>query len=95
MSSSTISTRRPIKLALLLCDTPVPAVVKEYGTYLDIFRSQLQLSNPDDQFPFTLDGFDVVEAQEYPNLDDGEGYRGVLISGSGVFASALVRSQRR
>ncbi|EJD07897.1 class I glutamine amidotransferase-like protein [Fomitiporia mediterranea MF3/22] len=71
---------KPVKLALLLCDTPVPAVLKSRGTYLDVFRDQLQRSKPDASFPFTLDGFDVVNEQVYPDLD--EGYTGVLISGS-------------
>lgn len=73
--------RKPSKLALLLCDTPVPVVLQSHGTYLDIFRDQLRLSNPDASFPFSLDGYDVVNAQEYPDLDNGD-YKGVLISGS-------------
>ena len=85
MSSKTERGSKPIKLALLLCDTPIPAVREAYGTYLDIFRKQLHESNPDASFPFTLDGFDVVDAQEYPDLDAG--YAGVLISGSGQPAS--------
>lgn len=74
------SGRAPIKLALLTCDTPVQKVLETHGTYLDIFRDQLLESNPDSSFPFTLDGFDVVTAQEYPDLDAG--YKGILISGS-------------
>ncbi len=85
------TSRKPIKLALLMCDTPIPSVREEFGTYLDIFRTQLSLSNPDQSFPFTLDAFDVVGAQEYPDLNapvsDGDGYRGILISGSGVYRS--------
>lgn len=72
---------KPVKLALLMCDTPVPAVRATHGTYLDIFRKQLHGSNPDASFPFTLDGYDVVDAEQYPDLDAG--YKGVLISGSG------------
>lgn len=72
---------KPVKLALLLCDTPTPKVRDVYGTYLDVFRKQLHESNPDTSFPFTLDGYDVVEAQEYPDINDG--YHGILLSGSG------------
>ncbi|KAI5117618.1 hypothetical protein M0805_001218 [Coniferiporia weirii] len=90
--------RNPVKLALLLCDTPIPAVRAVHGTYLDIFRAQLRGSYPrrasgaeaeaeaEAAFPFSLDGFDVVEAQEYPDLDEGQGYAGVLISGSAASA---------
>lgn len=75
--------QHPLKLALLECDTPVPVVKANHGTYLPIFldflRSSLPPSSRDLQF--TLEGFDVVTAQEYPDLDNGE-YKGVLISGS-------------
>lgn len=87
MSNKTEHSSNPIKLALFLCDIPTPAVREAYGTYLDIFRKQLHESNPDASFPFTLDGFDVVNAQEYPDLDAG--YAGVLISGSGQLASHI------
>lgn len=70
---------RPLKLAILLCDIPVPQVANVYGSYTNIFDSLLKNSLPEAQF--TLEGFDVVTAQEYPNLDDG--YDGVLLSGSG------------
>ena len=83
MATNTEPGAKSKKLALLMCDTPIPAVREKYGTYLDIFRKQLHDSNPDVSFPFTLDGYDVVTAQEYPNLDHDAGYAGVLISGSG------------
>lgn len=69
-----------MKLALLLCDTPVPNVFAHHGSYLDIFNAHLTASLP--TASFTLDGFDVVEKQQYPDLDAG--YRGILISGSGA-----------
>ncbi|KAL5483526.1 hypothetical protein ACEPAI_8758 [Sanghuangporus weigelae] len=87
-ANSTVQSTAPIKLALLLCDTPVPAVLSAKGTYLDVFRELLRLSYPSSKLeneqsplPFILDGFDVVSAQDYPDLDRGE-YSGVLISGS-------------
>ncbi|TDL20558.1 class I glutamine amidotransferase-like protein [Rickenella mellea] len=111
-----------MKLALLICDTPVPAVLSSRGTYLEIFKDLLTSSlasfssqsdpsttnpsttNPEPQTAqqkvetethWTLDGFDVVHKQEYPDLDydsgdgdsDGEeGYTGILISGSAASA---------
>ena len=77
----------PTRLALLMCDTPVPAVLKNHGTYLDIFRDQLRFSNPRTEFPFELDGYDVVDAQEYPDPDSG--YTCILISGSGMYSGSL------
>ena len=71
-----------IKLALLLCDTPVPPVKQKYGTYREVFETLLDESRPSQDVSFTLDGFDVVSEQVYPNLDDG-GYKAILLSGSG------------
>ena len=83
-------TKRHIKLALLLCDTPIQTVRETHGTYLEIFQRLLQSSLPQDtntDVEFTLEGFDVVGAQVYPDLgesqDSDDGYAGVLISGSG------------
>jgi hypothetical protein len=95
MSSDT----KRVKLALLLCDTPIPTVQKTHGTYVDIFRTQLQASLPAGaNVEFTLEGYDVVVAQEYPDLGDNEegdgGYAGVLISGSGERRCFINRSKR-
>ena len=74
----------PIRLALLLCDTPIPAVQKLHGDYLAIFNKLLHSSLPPEASPerFVVDSFDVVHEQKYPNHDDVE-YAGVLISGAG------------
>lgn len=82
------SNKRQIKIALLLCDTPIPTVLSTHGTYVDIFRNLLQASLPPSaEVDFTLDGFDVVVAQDYPDLGEDEDstgdYDGVLITGSG------------
>lgn len=73
------------KLALLICDTPIPTVKAEHGSYRDIFHELLKSSLPKKRgLPqkFTLDGFDVVNG-EYPTKRQLEGYQGILISGSG------------
>jgi hypothetical protein len=73
-----------IRLALLICDTPIPAVLKTHGDYLAIFTRLFKESLPDPQVEFTMDGFDVVNKQEYPSLDAA--YDGVVITGSGTLA---------
>lgn len=74
-----------VRLALLQCDTPVPAVKDEYGTYLDIFRalltSSLERTRPGQAIEWSLDGYDVVLG-EYPTDDKVKEYDGILLSGS-------------
>jgi len=80
-----------IRLALLLCDTPIPSVRSVHGTYLDIFRKLLQtslaqsLESP--QREFELDGYDVVLGK-YPSEGQLSQYDGILISGSAASAYA-------
>lgn len=73
------------KLALLICDTPVPAVLERDGTYHDVYHTWLRITHPKNDIPsestFILEGFDVKE-QIYPDLDSNN-YSGILISGSG------------
>ena len=80
-----------MRLALLICDTPIPTVKEAYGTYLDIFRSWLTnsaaVNAPD--IEFTLEGYDVVQGI-YPKDEDfvGEGaFKGVVLTGSGSSSS--------
>ena len=76
-----------VRLALLICDTPLPAIVQTHGDYLAIFTRYFRASLPDPQVEFSLDGFDVVHKQEYPPLDGG--YDGVVITGSGRYLCLL------
>jgi hypothetical protein len=82
---------RHLNLALLICDTPLPAVQAAHGTYLDIFRTHLQKSlesalenkgQPVDSVQFTLDGYDVVKGV-YPDDAKLDTYDGIVITGSG------------
>ncbi|CAE6444355.1 unnamed protein product [Rhizoctonia solani] len=85
-----------LNLALLICDTPLPAVQAEHGTYLDIFRTHLQKSlkyvleskgERADSIQFTLDGYDVVH-QAYPDELKLETYDGIVLTGSAASAYA-------
>lgn len=81
----------PIRLAILLCDTPVPPVLKEDGDYHKIFDAWLRGASPSTDF--TLDAFDVVNKMEYPP-EDAE-YDGVLLTGSGQSSYLPVASTFR
>lgn len=82
---------RHFNLALLICDTPLPEVIKAHGTYLDIFRTHFQKSlhsllqakhQDSDSVRFTLDGYDVVK-ETYPSDEKLASYDGIVITGSG------------
>lgn len=70
-----------IRLALLICDTPIPAVLETHGDYLAIFTRFLRESLPDPRVEFTMEGYDIV-LKQYPSLDVR--YDGVVITGSGM-----------
>jgi hypothetical protein len=77
-----MATRTP-RLALLVCDIPVPAVRKYYGEYPKIFDTLFRASLPDGLADFVLDPYDVRYAKEYPQMDGIDAYDGIVITGSG------------
>lgn len=76
-----------VRLALLVCGTPIPSILEVHGDYPDIFRSLFQagldqLKEQDATDPKTklvLEGFDVREGI-YPRANEWDG---IVISGSG------------
>ncbi|TFK47377.1 class I glutamine amidotransferase-like protein [Heliocybe sulcata] len=80
----------PIRLALLVCDKPIPVVVSNHGAYPEIFHDFLAATFPgktasDPSQPgFVLDCYDVVHEQAYP-ADDAV-LDGILITGSAASA---------
>jgi cobyric acid synthase len=66
--------KTPLRIAILQCDTPPPDVVALYGAYDRIFTTLLEKAatglglNP--KTDLELSAFEVVTAQEYPNLED-------------------------
>ncbi|KZS87381.1 class I glutamine amidotransferase-like protein [Sistotremastrum niveocremeum HHB9708] len=80
----------PVRIALLICDTPVPPVVRESGDYLQIYgdwlRNSLRTALGDTVVPesrFIMDGYDVVHKMEYPDLDQ---YEALVLTGSSASA---------
>jgi GMP synthase-like glutamine amidotransferase len=69
-----------LQLALLVCDTPVPAVVETHGYYPDIYDTWLKASNVAG-VPYKLTPFDIVNHPEtYPHPEE---FDAVIITGSG------------
>ncbi|EXV05179.1 glutamine amidotransferase class-I family protein [Metarhizium robertsii] len=66
----------PFRLAVLECDTPVPGVEKERGSYGAIFETLLSNGKSVD---FRLLKYDVVRQHTYPSTGDVDG---ILITGS-------------
>ncbi|EOD46747.1 hypothetical protein GTA08_BOTSDO09427 [Neofusicoccum parvum] len=80
--------RPPLRIAVLECDTPLPDVVKEFGTYSDIFEGLLKAGADALGQPSVLsskDGLQVTKwnvvdnEDSYPALDDVDA---VLLTGS-------------
>jgi hypothetical protein len=75
--------KTPLRIAILECDTPPAAIVDEYGRYDRIFTTLLERAAQDlglsPKQDLELSAFDVVTAQEYPDLQNIDA---VLISGS-------------
>lgn len=75
----------PLRIAILECDTPNDNVKAKYGRYGDIFTTLLKkgadslpaISSSESEL--SLSTFDVVDAQEYPKLEDIDG---IVMSGS-------------
>lgn len=87
-----------LRLALLICDTPIPNVLEHEGNYNEVYHSYLRRSldvyqkDSVQKIDFQLDGFDVRFKEEYPNLDE---YDGIVITGSGQFSARFAEASRR
>lgn len=69
-----------LRLALLVCDTPLPAVVEVHGNYPEIYDAWLKASNVAG-VPYKLTPFDVVNHPEiYPNPEEIDA---IILTGSG------------
>ncbi|TFK93407.1 class I glutamine amidotransferase-like protein [Polyporus arcularius HHB13444] len=80
-----MSPPRPFRIAILLCDTPIPPVLAEQGDYGNIFRELFRKSLPShSDIEFIADAFDVRNKQEYP--ENADIYDAVLLTGSSASA---------
>lgn len=75
----------PIRIALFLCDKPIPAVQATDGDYTAVFDTLLRKSLPSDAgINYVLEPYDIREEQRYPeNIDD---YRAIIMTGSAASA---------
>lgn len=77
------SASRPYKIAVLLCDTPLPAILAANGNYGAVFEKLFRNSLPSSSIPdaeFTVDAYDIRNEQVYP--EDVDQYDAVLLTGS-------------
>jgi hypothetical protein len=74
---------KTFRLAILECDTPIDPIKARYGTYGNIFskllKTQVTASFPSSDIVLETSEWDVVNAQEYPPLEDIDG---ILMTGS-------------
>ena len=79
---------KSLRLALLVNDTPVDPVIKEFGKYPQIYERWLEESKPAKDVTFQLDSFNVFEDQiVYPNAEE---YDAIILTGSGASHQMLM-----
>ncbi|KAK7418210.1 hypothetical protein QQZ08_011363 [Neonectria magnoliae] len=69
---------RTFRLAVLECDTPVPAVKAARGSYGEVFRVLLSKGQKDlgpkgNDVELDISKWDVVASQSFPNADEIDG----------------------
>lgn len=77
---------RPLRIAVLECDTPIPPVVSTHGTYGDIFE-RLLTNAAGSSVPVEISKWHVVENPVYPDPNEVDAF---LLSGSSMYSSILV-----
>lgn len=88
----------PLRIAVLECDTPLPNIDDRYNGYGGVFTELLKTSakalNKPDQLDsdtgLDISKWDVVNAGEYPKLEDVDA---VLLSGSSASLLAYIPVQ--
>lgn len=75
----------PLRVALLVCDTPVQPVVDEFGGYPEIYQRWLDASKPDET-AFHMKPFDIVN--DIDNYPDPDNYEGIILTGSGTSSTS-------
>lgn len=79
-----------LRIAVLVCDTPVQPVLEKYGDYYAIFQGLLKQGFQDLELPEELDvqfsGYHVVENPQFPELHD---YDAVLMTGSSELSQQI------
>lgn len=75
---------KSLQLALFVCDTPMPEVKEKYGDYPVMFSTVFGLAATNLGLTLSWDFFDVVDAQEYPSVEDikNRKYDAIIITGS-------------
>ncbi|KAH9896838.1 class I glutamine amidotransferase-like protein [Cubamyces lactineus] len=87
MSNTTFPSSKPYKIAVLLCDTPLPAILASQGDYGAIFETLFRNALREAGGPetkFVVDAYDVRNEQVYPK--DVDQYDAVLLTGSAASA---------
>jgi hypothetical protein len=79
---------RPLRIAILECDTPIGRTKEKYGGYGNLFKKLLnegadEVASKDDIPRPELDitKFDVVNTEHYPSLDNVDA---ILLTGSSM-----------
>lgn len=87
---------KTIRIALLLCATPIPTVLAEHGDYTAMFTRVFRDSLPKESgCEVHIDPYDVRTKMEYPDesqMGGDDGYKAVVMTGSGALTNLNLSS---
>lgn len=66
--------RPPFRIAVIECDTPLPDVVKQFGTYGDIFEGLLKAGVDALGQPDVISSKDGLQVTKWNVVDNEDGY---------------------
>jgi GMP synthase (glutamine-hydrolysing) len=76
-----------LRVAVLVCDTPIQPVLEQYGDYYAIFQALMKQGFKDlelsDEVDVEFSGYHVVNNPQFPKLQD---YDALLMTGSSEFS---------
>ena len=86
-----MASKLPLRIAILMCDSPLPQTTAKYGTYGGVFTSLLrsaaaslstEIPGLSDTEGLDITTWDVDKAELYPDLEDVDA---ILMTGSSMF----------
>jgi len=87
----------PLRIAILMCDSPMHLTAERYGSYGGVFRALLEKSSESlkDEIPgiengLKLTSWNVYQVEEYPKLEDIDA---ILITGSSKMSFVFLTAE--
>jgi hypothetical protein len=93
LSANPTTMKAPLRIAILECDEPIGKTKEKYGGYGNLFKELLESgarrladADPEQEAQLDISKWDVVNAEQYPDLDAIDA---VLLTGSSTCETYL------